>query len=284
MAELIDGKRLSAIVREEVAAEVKALRARGVVPGLSVVLVGDDEASEIYVRNKKRTCDELGLRGEVHRLSAQTTQEALLALIRKLNVDKAVHGILVQLPLPKGLDASRIIDAIDAAKDADGIHPLNAGKLLSGEMGVIPCTPRGIMRMLEETGAGLAGKHAVVVGRSRIVGKPVSLLLQSANMTVTMCHSYTQDLGGFTRTADVLVSAVGVPGIIRGDMVKPGAIVIDVGTTRVEGKLRGDVDFEEVQKIAGYITPVPGGVGPMTIAMLMKNTVEAAKQGVGIRE
>lgn len=277
MAELIDGKRLSAIVREEVAAEVKALRARGVVPGLSVVLVGDDEASEIYVRNKKRTCDELGLRGEVHRLNAQTTQEALLALIRKLNVDKAVHGILVQLPLPKGLDASRIIDAIDAAKDADGIHPLNAGKLLSGEMGVIPCTPRGIMRMLEETGAGLAGKHAVVVGRSRIVGKPVSLLLQSANMTVTMCHSYTQDLGGFTRTADVLVSAVGVPGIIRGDMVKPGAIVIDVGTTRVEGKLRGDVDFEEVQKIAGYITPVPGGVGPMTIAMLMKNTVEAAK-------
>jgi methylenetetrahydrofolate dehydrogenase (NADP+)/methenyltetrahydrofolate cyclohydrolase len=278
-ARIIDGKELAARVRAGVAARVAALRARGIAPGLAVILVGDDPASAIYVRNKVRACEEVGIRSLFARLDAETTQADLAARLRDLNADPGVHGILVQLPLPPHLETRRVIEAIDFDKDVDGLHPTNAGLTLMGQPHFRSCTPYGVMTMLESIGCALAGCHAVVVGRSNMVGKPMAMLLLAANATVTICHSATRDLGAVTRRADVLVAAVGRRGLITADMVKPGAVVIDVGTNRTaEGRLVGDVDFAAVREVAGWISPVPGGVGPMTIAMLLTNTVQAAEQ------
>jgi methylenetetrahydrofolate dehydrogenase (NADP+)/methenyltetrahydrofolate cyclohydrolase len=278
-ARIIDGKELAARVRAGVAARVAALRARGIAPGLAVILVGDDPASAIYVRNKVRACEEVGIRSLFARLDAETTQADLAARLRDLNADPGVHGILVQLPLPPHLETRRAIEAIDFDKDVDGLHPANAGLTLMGQPHFRSCTPYGVMTMLESIGCALAGCHAVVVGRSNMVGKPMAMLLLAANATVTICHSATRDLGAVTRRADVLVAAVGRRGLITADMVKPGAVVIDVGTNRTaEGRLVGDVDFAAVREVAGWISPVPGGVGPMTIAMLLTNTVQAAEQ------
>lgn len=277
MARIIDGKAIAQQVRLEVAAGVERLKAeRGITPGLHVILVGNDPASETYVRNKERGCEEVGMHGVVHRLPESSSQDSILSLIAELNEDKNVHGILVQLPLPKGLDTLRILAAIDATKDVDGIHQVSAGRLLTGSKGFVACTPRGIIRLIESTGEKIQGKEAVVIGRSNIVGKPVALLLLNENATVTLCHSRTQNLPEVTKRADILVAALGSPGFVTGEMIKPGAIVIDVGTTRVDGKLKGDVMFEQAQK-AAFITPVPGGVGPMTIAMLLDNTLLAAR-------
>jgi len=281
-ATLIDGKALAEAVRQRVAADVAGLRARGITPGLAVVLVGDDPASQVYVRNKIATCEKLGMASFHHFLPASTTEAALLALIAELNADSRVHGILVQLPLPPHIEDANVIAAIAAAKDVDGFHPSNVGALTIGHPRFVPCTPAGCMEMLSSLGlADLRGRHAVVVGRSNIVGKPMALLLLHAHATVTICHSGTADLASHTRRADVLVAAVGRPRFITADMVKPGAIVLDVGINRLPaeqgGGLAGDVDFERVRAVAGFLTPVPGGVGPMTIAMLMRNTCEAAK-------
>lgn len=276
----MDGKGLSAKIRGQLKERVAAFEVEhGYVPGLTVILVGEDPASQIYVRNKERGCNEAGMASEVIRMPAQTTQEELLALIEKLNRDDKVHGILVQLPLPNGIDELSVLRTIDPAKDVDGFHVVNAGKLFIGEKALVACTPKGIMRLLEEYEIDLEGKNAVVVGRSNIVGKPISMLLLQRNATVTICHSRTQNLKDICRGADVLVAAVGKANLITGDMVKPGAVVIDVGMNRLPGskKVVGDVDFESVEPVAGYITPVPGGVGPMTIAMLLENTLEAAK-------
>ena len=276
----MDGKGLSAKIRGQLKERVAAFEAEhGYVPGLTVILVGEDPASQIYVRNKERGCNEAGMASDVIRMPAQTTQEELLALIEKLNRDDKVHGILVQLPLPKGIDELSVLRTIDPAKDVDGFHVVNAGKLFIGEKALVACTPKGIMRLLEEYEIDLEGKNAVVVGRSNIVGKPISMLLLQRNATVTICHSRTKNLKDICRGADVLVAAVGRANLITGDMVKPGAVVIDVGMNRLaeSKKLVGDVDFESVEPVAGYITPVPGGVGPMTIAMLLENTLEAAK-------
>lgn len=276
----MDGKGLSAKIRGQLKERVAAFEAEhGYVPGLTVILVGEDPASQIYVRNKERGCNEAGMASDVIRLPAQTTQEELLALIEKLNRDDKVHGILVQLPLPKGIDELSVLRTIDPAKDVDGFHVVNAGKLFIGEKALVACTPKGIMRLLEEYEIDLEGKNAVVVGRSNIVGKPISMLLLQRNATVTICHSRTKNLKDICRGADVLVAAVGKANLITGDMVKPGAVVIDVGMNRLpeSKKVVGDVDFESVEPVAGYITPVPGGVGPMTIAMLLENTLEAAK-------
>ncbi len=282
-ARLLDGKKVAAEVREAVAREAARFEeAHGRKPGLDVVLVGDDPASQVYVRNKEKAAAAAGIRGQVHRLPATTSESELLALVRNLNHDDAVDGILVQLPLPKGLDELTTTDAIDPAKDVDGLHPLNAGYLLSGRKGLTPCTPSGCMRLLAETGVDLTGKQALVLGRSNLVGKPMALMLQAANCTVTMAHSRTQGLRDHARRADVIVAAVGKRDLIRGEWVKEGAIVIDVGMNRNdEGKLCGDVEFEAAKERASWITPVPGGVGPMTIAMLLENTVEAAWRRAG---
>ncbi|MFZ5863770.1 MAG: bifunctional methylenetetrahydrofolate dehydrogenase/methenyltetrahydrofolate cyclohydrolase FolD [Nitrospirota bacterium] len=276
-AQLIDGKVISKAVKEEVRARVDALIAKGIRPGLATVLVGEDPASQVYVRNKQRTCEELGMHTVGHNLPAATSQSDLLALIQRLNADPAIHGILVQLPLPKPLRSEPILNAMSPDKDADGLHPFNMGKLLMGEPRFVPCTPAGVIAMLDYHKLPIEGKTAVVVGRSNLVGKPVALLLMHRHATVTVCHSKTPNLAEVCRRADIVVAAMGKAHFITGDMVKDGAVVIDVGINRLpDGKLVGDVDFAAVAPKASWITPVPGGVGPMTIAMLMQNTMLAA--------
>ncbi|NLJ62226.1 MAG: bifunctional methylenetetrahydrofolate dehydrogenase/methenyltetrahydrofolate cyclohydrolase FolD [Alcaligenaceae bacterium] len=275
----IDGKALAQRVRAEVAQRVEKLKTQGITPGLTVVLVGEDPASQVYVRNKALACEKAGMKSDVIRLPATTSQAELLALIDQLNQDPTVHGILVQLPLPDSLDEHAVIEAIAATKDVDGFHISNAGLLLTGKPLFRPCTPYGVMKMLEDEQVNLRGAEAVVIGASNIVGKPMALMLQAEGATVTICNSKTKDLAAHTRRADVLVVAVGRPQMITGDMVKPGAVVIDVGINRLEsGKLVGDVDYDSVAQVASAVTPVPGGVGPMTIAMLLVNTVEAAER------
>lgn len=278
MATRIDGKAVAAKIRAQVAQDVEALKARGICPGMAVVLVGDDPASKIYVNNKKKACAETGIYSEEHLLPAEATQEELLALIEKLNADEKIHGILVQSPLPKHLDEKLVVEHIDPRKDVDAFHAYNVGKIMIGDFTFLPCTPAGVIELIRSTGVPIEGKNCVVVGRSNIVGKPMAMLLLHNNGTVTICHSRTKNLAEICRGADILVAAVGKPKFITADMVKPGAVVIDVGMDRDEnGKLCGDVDFDAVEPIASYITPVPGGVGPMTIAMLMKNAVRAAE-------
>lgn len=278
MAQKIDGKAIAAQVKAEVAREVEALKAKGIHPGLAVVIVGDDPASRIYVNNKKKACESTGIHSEEYALSAETTQAQLLDLIHRLNRKPEVNGILVQSPLPAGLDESAIVENIDPRKDVDAFHSYNVGKIMQGNYTFLPCTPAGVMELIHSTGVAVTGKQCVVIGRSNIVGKPMAMLLLHESGTVTICHSRTTNLAEVCRRADILVSAVGKAKLVTADMVKPGAVVIDVGMNRDEnGKLCGDVDFENVASVASYITPVPGGVGPMTIAMLMKNTVAAAK-------
>lgn len=282
-AQILDGKALAAEIRSEVKTQVAALAEKGVSTALAVILVGDDSASQVYVRNKIKACADTGIRSLEFRMPAETTQQQILAKIAELNADESVDGILVQLPLPKQINADAVISAIDPAKDVDGFHVANAGALVTGKQGFVPCTPFGVMRLIEKSGVNPRGKSAVIVGRSNIVGKPMALLLLAADATVTVAHSRTPDLSAVTRNADILVAAVGRAKLIKADMVKPGAVVIDVGMNRDEnGKLCGDVDFAEVKEVAGSITPVPGGVGPMTIAMLMQNTVLAAQMRRGI--
>lgn len=278
MPVIMDGKALAAQLMASLQDRVAALKARGVQPGLAVVLVGEDPASQIYVRNKERACQELSLHSETIRLPADTTQAALEAQIDRLNADHRIHGILVQLPLPAGLDEEAALARILPEKDVDGFHAVNAGKLMTGADGVIPCTPKGILYMLKASGVPLAGKEAVVIGRSNIVGKPVAMLLLRENCTVTICHSRTENLPAVTRRGDILIAAVGKAGFVTADMVKPGAAVVDVGINRVDGKVVGDVDFAAVSQVAGWISPVPGGVGKMTIGMLMENTIAAAEK------
>ena len=279
-AQLIDGNALSRQLRSEVAQRAAALKGRGITPGLAVVLVGDNPASQVYVRNKVKACQDAGLHSVLEKYDASLSEADLLARIAALNHDPGIHGILVQLPLPGHIDDHRVIEAISPLKDVDGFHVASAGALLVGEAGFKPCTPYGCMKMLESIGMkDLRGKHAVVIGRSNIVGKPMALMLLAANATVTVCHSGTANLAAMTRQADIVVAAVGKRNMLTAEMVKPGAVVIDVGTNRNdEGKLCGDVDFEGVKQVAGYITPVPGGVGPMTITMLLVNTLEAAER------
>lgn len=281
MANILSGKTVSARVKEELKKEVEELKSRGKNTGLAVVLVGDDPASAVYVRNKEKACAEIGIYSEMHKLPKETTEEELLALIKKLNDDSNIDGILVQLPLPGHLDDKIIINNIKPEKDVDAFHPVNVGKIMIGDFDFLPCTPAGIMELISESGVDVDGKDCVVIGRSNIVGKPMSMLLLHKNGTVTTCHSHTKNLAEITSKADILVAAVGRAKFVKADMVKPGAVVIDVGMNRDEnGKLCGDVDFDEVEKKAGAITPVPGGVGPMTIAMLMKNTVTASKNNI----
>ncbi len=279
MALLINGKEIAAQIRAEVAAEASELKAQGTTPGLAVVLVGEDPASQTYVRNKQKACEEAGLYARQITLPATTTQEELMALVEELNNDPAIHGILCQLPLPKHLDDKAVIAAIRPDKDVDAFHAENVGHILIGDEGFLPCTPAGVMELLHRSGITVEGKECVVIGRSNIVGKPMAMLLLHENGTVTICHSRTKDLAATCRRADILVAAVGRAKFVTADMVKPGAAVIDVGINRDEnGKLCGDVDFAAVEPIAGAITPVPGGVGPMTIAMLLKNTITAARR------
>jgi len=281
-ARLIDGLALSQKLRGDVARRAAALKARGITPGLAVVLVGDNPASQVYVRNKVKACSEAGLHSVLEKYEASMTEAQLLARIEALNNNPAIHGILVQLPLPAHIDAHKVIESISPAKDVDGFHVASAGALMVGQPGFWPCTPYGCMKMLESIGYELKGKHAVVIGRSNIVGKPMALMLLQQNATVTICHSATKDLKAMTLQADVIVAAVGKRNVLTADMVKPGAVVIDVGMNRNdEGKLCGDVDFEGVKQVAGWITPVPGGVGPMTITMLLVNTLEAAERAAG---
>ena len=278
-AQVIDGVALSRQLRTEVATRAAALKAQGVTPGLAVVLVGDNSASQVYVRNKVKACQESGLHSVLEQYPASTPEDALLARIDALNRDPSIHGILVQLPLPGHIDAQKVIEAISPAKDVDGFHVSSAGALMVGQAGFWPCTPYGCMKMLESIGYELKGKHAVVIGRSNIVGKPMALMLLQKNATVTICHSGTKDLKAMTLQADVIVAAVGKLNVLTADMVKPGAVVIDVGMNRnALGKLCGDVDFDGVRQVASHITPVPGGVGPMTITMLLVNTLEAAEK------
>lgn len=274
---IMDGKAVSALVRREVKERAALLASKGVKPGLAVVLVGDDPASQVYVRQKEKACDEVGFASFMRYLPASTDERELLDLIDGLNSDPAVHGILVQLPLPKHIDKDRVAEAIRPEKDVDGFHPINVGRLTLGIETMEPCTPKGIVYLLEHYGIDIEGKRAVVVGRSNIVGKPVSLLLLSRNATVTVCHSRTKDLAGVTRQADILVAATGKPKMINSSMVKEGAVVVDVGITRTQSGLIGDVDFDAVKEVASYITPVPGGIGPMTIAMLLLNALKAAE-------
>ena len=279
-AQILDGKVMSAELRAEIAQRVAALKERGVTPGLAVILVGNNPASEIYVRNKGKGCEETGMYSRTINLPEQTSQAELESEIEKLNADPAIHGILVQLPMPKHLDEQAALAKILPEKDVDGFHLINAGHMMTGTEGVIACTPRGALYMIKSTGIDLNGKEAVVIGRSNIVGKPMALLLLRENCTVTICHSRTKDLVEHTRRADILVAAVGKAGFVTADMVKPGAVVIDVGINRVDGKVCGDVDFEHVKEKASWITPVPGGVGKMTITMLLDNTVEAAERNL----
>lgn len=292
-AKIIDGKQVAADIRAELKAEVAALKEKGIVPGLGVVLVGEDPASKSYVTAKERACEEIGIFSDDNRLGAETTQEELLALVARMNEDPKINGILVQLPLPKHIDESAVLLAINPDKDVDGFHPMNVGKMVVGEEAFLPCTPHGVVQLLKRSGVETSGAHVVVVGRSNIVGKPVAnMLLQKkdgANATVTLCHTRTKDLGHHTRQADIIIAASGWPNTITADMVKDGAVVIDVGVNRVEDATRergyrlvGDVDFEAVKEKASLITPVPGGVGPMTITMLLFNTVESAKRAHGL--
>ena len=280
MAKLIDGKLISAQIREELAEETKAFIAEsGVTPGLAVIIVGEDPASQVYVRNKRRACEQIGYYSEAYELPATTTQEELMALVRRLNGEEKIHGILVQLPLPKHLDEHEVLLAIDPKKDVDAFHPTNVGHIMIGDYDYLPCTPAGVMALLEKSGISPAGKEVVVVGRSNIVGKPQAMLMLHANATVTVCHSRTVDLPAVCRRADILVAAIGKADFFTADYIKEGAVVIDVGMNRrADGKLTGDVDFASVGPKASYITPVPGGVGPMTITMLMKNTLTAARR------
>ena len=279
---LVDGVALSSKLRTDVATRVQALRARGATPGLAVILVGDDPASAVYVRNKVKACADTGIRSVFEKYEATLPEADLLERISALNADPTVHGILVQMPLPKHINPHKVIEAISTAKDVDGYATLSAGELMTGQPGFRPCTPYGCMKLIESTGTDLRGKHAVVIGRSNTVGKPMALLLLQANATVTVCHSATADIGHHTRQADVIVAAVGKRNVLTADMVKPGAVVIDVGMNRNdEGKLCGDVDFDGVKEVAGWITPVPGGVGPMTRAMLLVNTLDAAERAAG---
>ena len=279
-AQLIDGNALSRQLRAQVAQRTQALKARGITPGLAVVLVGDNPASQVYVRNKVKACEDVGFHSVLEKYDATLTEEQLLARVAALNNDPAIQGILVQLPLPKHIDDHKVIEAISPLKDVDGFHVASAGALMVGEVGFKACTPYGCMKMLESIGLkDLRGKHAVVIGRSNIVGKPMAMMLLAQNATVTITHSGTADLAAMTRQADIVVAAVGKRNVLTADMVKPGAVVIDVGMNRNdEGKLCGDVDFDGVKQVAGYITPVPGGVGPMTITMLLVNTLEAAER------
>ena len=281
-ARLIDGKALSQLVRDQIARDAAALLAQsGVKPGLAAILVGDDPASHLYVKNKHKACEAVGIHVADHKLPASTSQADLLALIDKVNRDSQIHGILVQLPLPKHIDSSVILNAVLPEKDADGFHPYNIGRLVEGNPIFEACTPRGVIKMIESTGVGIAGKRAVVVGRSNIVGKPVALMLLARHATVTICHSRTADLPAVCREAEILVVAIGKARFVTADMVRDGAVVVDVGVNRTEdGKFVGDVDFEPVSKKAGWISPVPGGVGPMTIAMLLQNTLESAQRMV----
>ena len=278
-AQLIDGNALSRQLRADVATRVSALKARGITPGLAVILVGDNAASQVYVRNKVKACEDTGMYSLLETWPADMSEADLLARVDALNNDSRIHGILVQLPLPAHIDAQKVIEAISPAKDVDGFHIASAGALMTGLPGFWPCTPYGCMKMLESIGYDLKGKHAVVIGRSNIVGKPMAMMLLQKNATVTICHSGTQDVKAMTLQADVIVAAVGKRNVLTADMVKPGAVVLDVGMNRNdEGKLCGDVDFASVKEVAGYITPVPGGVGPMTITMLMVNTLESAER------
>ena len=277
-AQLIDGKLISAEIKAEAAEEAAALKAQGIEPCLAVVLVGDNSASKVYVSNKQKACEAVGIKSVSHVLPGETTEEELLKLIDELNADKSVHGILVQMPVPKHIDDRKVIMAISPDKDVDCFHPVNVGYLHTGAKGFLPCTPAGIIELIKRSGHTIEGKNCVIIGRSNIVGKPVAMLLMQENGTVTICHSKTKDLAGICRGADIIVSATGKVDTVTADMVKEGAIIIDVGMNRnAEGKLCGDVDFENVKEVAGAITPVPGGVGPMTIAMLMKNCNTAAK-------
>lgn len=288
-AKVIDGKQVAAELRQGLQEEAAALSKRGITPGLATVLVGEEPASQVYVRMKEKACAEVGIASQGIRPPADIPQDDLIAQIEELNRDPAIHGILVQLPLPKHLDSPEVLQQVSPAKDVDGFHPLNLGKLLSAKYWeelprFVPCTPAGVIRLIDSTGTEIEGKNAVVVGRSIIVGKPVAMLLLARQATVTVCHSRTRDLGAVTREADILVVAAGVPRLIKGDMIKPGAVVIDVGVNRVDADnekgyvLVGDVDFDSARQVAGFITPVPGGVGPMTITMLLANTVSAAKE------
>ncbi len=283
-AQLIDGNALSRELRAQVAQRTTALKQHGVTPGLAVIQVGENPASQVYVRNKVRACADAGLHSVLEHYPASMTEAQLLERIAALNADAAIHGILVQLPVPAHIDAQKVIEAISPAKDVDGFHVVSAGALMTGMPGFLPCTPYGCMKMLESIGYELRGKHAVVIGRSNIVGKPMALMLMQKNATVTVCHSATRDLKAFTLQADVIVAAVGKRNVLTADMVKPGAVVLDVGMNRNdEGKLCGDVDFAGVKDVAGYITPVPGGVGPMTITMLLVNTLEAAERAASLK-
>ncbi len=292
-AKIIDGKQIAAEVREELTVKVSALKEQGIIPGLGVILVGADPASQSYVTAKERACEKIGIYSDDNRLPAETTQEELLALVERMNNDPKINGILVQLPLPKHIDEAAVLLAIDPDKDVDGFHPMSVGKMMIGEETFLPCTPNGIVQLLLRSGVETSGAHVVVVGRSNIVGKPVANMLlqkkEGANATVTLCHTRTKDLGHFTRQADIIIAASGWPNTITADMVKEGVVVIDVGVNRVDDATRergyrlvGDVDFEAVKEKAAMITPVPGGVGPMTITMLLYNTVESAKRANGI--
>lgn len=277
MAKLLMGKEVSQRIKDEIKEEVQKLKKQGINPGLAVIIVGDDPASRVYVNNKKKACDYCGILSEEYALSADTTQDELLALIEKLNNNEHISGILCQLPLPKHIDEQAVINTINPQKDVDAFHPVNVGKIMTGDYDFVPCTPAGVMELIKESGIDVTGKECVIVGRSNIVGKPMSMLLLHKNGTVTVCHSKTVNLKEKVKRADILVAAVGKPNFITGDMIKEGAVVIDVGINRIAPKkLVGDVDFESAQQVAAAITPVPGGVGPMTIAMLMKNTVKAA--------
>ncbi|OGC14871.1 bifunctional methylenetetrahydrofolate dehydrogenase/methenyltetrahydrofolate cyclohydrolase [candidate division WOR-1 bacterium RIFOXYC2_FULL_37_10] len=281
MGKIIDGKALGLSIREEIKQSVKELKLKGIIPKLVVVLVGNDSASQVYVRNKEKGCLDVGIESQTYNFPSNIKEKELIVLIEKLNSDKAVHGVLVQLPLPKEIDEKKVLSKILPEKDVDGFHIENIGKLFRGETPLfLPCTPRGIMELILSTGISLEGKEAVVVGRSNIVGKPMAMLLLDANCTVTVCHSRTKDLGMVVRRGDVVVAAVGQARLISGDMIKQGAIVIDVGMNRIDGKLCGDVDFDSAKEKAAYITPVPGGVGPMTIAMLLKSVLESANRGM----
>ena len=279
MAKIIDGKAISKQIREEIAAETLEFSAKnGFKPGLAVVIVGEDPASQVYVRNKRKACDEVGFYSESYELPAETTQEELEALVDKLNNDDNIHGILVQLPLPKHLDETRVLLKINPEKDVDAFHPYNVGKIMIGDYSFLPCTPAGVMALIQRSGIDVCGKKCVVIGRSNIVGKPMAMLLLHAHGTVTICHSRTKDLASICKEADILVAAIGKADFVGADMIKEGAVVIDVGMNRkADGKLTGDVNFAEAEPLASYITPVPGGVGPMTITMLMQNTLTAAK-------